>query len=133
VILWNDRRQEWEGEMVEDAAPTAAVVRRRLRIVRWVALLDLILLIALVTASRLGERELVRILGPLHGGNYLLLLVIAATAAVDGLWSWWFPAGILVSGGPPGALIGEWLIGRRLDAESGATDLGVDRDASGER
>lgn len=97
----------------------AGRVRRRLRIVRWVALADLVLLIALVTASRLGNRELVGILGPIHGGNFLLLLVIAATAAADGLWSWWFPAGILFSGGPPGALVGEWLIGRRLAGTTG--------------
>ncbi|GAB4193270.1 MAG: hypothetical protein OHK0022_08020 [Roseiflexaceae bacterium] len=96
-------------------------IQRRLRIVQYVALVDLVLLIALVAASLSGNRELVRILGPLHGGNFLLLVVIALTAAADGLWSWWFPVGIVVSGGPVGALVGEWLIRRRLAAQTPAT------------
>lgn len=95
-------------------APDAGHIRRRLRAVRWAALLDLLLLIALVTSSLTGQREFVRILGPLHGINFLLLIVIAATAALDGLWGWWFPAVILVTAGPLGALVGEWVIARRL-------------------
>ncbi|HEU4322233.1 MAG TPA: DUF3817 domain-containing protein [Roseiflexaceae bacterium] len=95
-------------------------IERRLRIVQGVALVDLVLLVALVAASLSGNREWVRILGPLHGGNFLLLVTIALTAAADGLWSWWFPLGILVSGGPVGALVGEWLIRRRLTARTTA-------------
>jgi hypothetical protein len=86
---------------------------QRLRWVRWVAVLDLLLLVALVAASRMGNRQLVAVLGPIHGGNFLLLLTMTATGAADGLWSWWFPGGVLVTGGPIGALIGEWLILRR--------------------
>ncbi|MBC8163982.1 MAG: hypothetical protein H7Z42_22460 [Roseiflexaceae bacterium] len=88
--------------------------RRRLRLIRWVALADALLLVALVAASLNGNRELVRILGPLHGGNFLLLLTLAGVGAVDGLWRWWFPIAVLLSGGPLGALIGEWQIGRGL-------------------
>lgn len=94
------------------------LVRRRLRLVRWVALADLVLLVVLVASSLSGNRPFVRVLGPLHGANFLLLLTIVGTAAADGLWSWWFPAGVLVTGGPLGALIGEWAIGRRLAAAS---------------
>jgi hypothetical protein len=94
-------------------------VRRRLRLVRLLALADLLLLIALLAASFSGNRELVRVLGPLHGGNFLVLLVVVGTAAADGYWGWWFPAAVLVTGGPPGALAGEWLIGRRLGARGG--------------
>lgn len=97
------------------AADERRRVERRLRIIQIVALVDLVLLAALLAASLSGNRELVRILGPLHGGNFLLLVVIALTAAADGLWSWWFPLGIVVSGGPLGALVGEWLIRRRLN------------------
>ena len=96
-------------------------IRRRLRVVRLIALVDLVLLIALLTASLTGERALVHILGPLHGVNFLLLLAVAATAALDGLWGWWFPAVILLTAGPPGALVGEWVIGRRIAAASAAT------------
>ena len=87
-----------------------------MRIVRAVAMVDLILLVALVSSSLTGNREFVSVLGPLHGGNFLLLLVIVGTAAADGLWSWWFPAGVLLTGGPLGALVGERLVGRRLAA-----------------
>ena len=86
----------------------------RLRIVRRVALLDAVLLIALVAASQSGMREIVRVLGPLHGANFLLLLTIIGTAAVDGLWSWWFFLGTFITGGPIGAFVGEWIIARRV-------------------
>lgn len=89
-------------------------VRRRLRVVRLCALLDLALLIPLVSSAVVGARGAVHILGPLHGVNFLLLLVVAATAALDGLWGWWFPALILVTAGPIGAFIGERIIERRL-------------------
>ncbi len=95
-------------------AQDAGHIRRRLRTVRWAALLDLLLLIALVTSSLTGQREFVRLLGPLHRINFLLLVVLAATAALDGLWGWWFPAVILLTAGPLGALVGEWVIARRL-------------------
>ena len=89
-------------------------IYRRLRIVRIVALVDLVLLIALVSAALSGKREIVSILGPLHGINFLLLLVIAGTAAIDGFWGWWFPAAILLTAGPPGAFLGEWILHRRI-------------------
>lgn len=98
--------------------PELDAVHRRLNLVRWVAWVDLLLLIALVVASRMGNRDLVRVLGPVHGINFLLLLVIVGTAALDGLWSWWFPAAVFVTGGPVGALVGEWFVGRRLAARA---------------
>ena len=95
---------------------------RRLRIVRGTALLDLLLLSALVAASFAGQREIVRVLGPLHGINFLLLLAVATTAALDGLWSWWFPAAILLMAGPPGALVDELVITRRIADEERGVD-----------
>lgn len=91
---------------------------RRLRIVRLVALVDLVLLIALVSAALTGQKEVVHIIGPLHGINFLLLLVIVGTAALDGIWGWWFPIVILLTAGPPGAFLGEWLIHRRVRAQN---------------
>ncbi|HLG78104.1 MAG TPA: hypothetical protein VKX46_16935, partial [Ktedonobacteraceae bacterium] len=57
-------------------------VQKRLRVVRPIALADLVLLIALVTSSLTKQRALVSILGPLHGINFLLLLVVVAVAAI---------------------------------------------------
>lgn len=96
-----------------DPRPLGAVLRR-LRIVRWVALADALLLVALVTSSLLDRRDLVSVLGPVHGGNFLLLVVLTYTGAADGLWGWWFLAATMFSGGPLGAFIGERVIVRRL-------------------
>ena len=49
---------------------------------------------------------------------FLFLLVIVGVGAVDGLWSWWFPVAVLLSAGPPGAFLGEWIIGRRISAQN---------------
>lgn len=86
---------------------------RRLRLVWWVALVDCVLLASLLVASFTGARDWVSILGPLHGGNFLLLLTIVGVGAADGLWGWWFPAAVLVTAGPLGALVGEWIITRQ--------------------
>ena len=93
-------------------------VYRRLRIVRLVAFVDLVLLLVLVSAALTGKREVVHVLGPLHGINYLLLLVIVGTAAIDGIWGWWFPIAILLTAGPPGAFVGEWIIHRRIKKQN---------------
>ena len=92
-------------------------IRKRLRIVQVVALIDFVLLVALVSAALTKQHNIVQVLGPLHGINFLLLLVMVGTAAIDGLWGWWFPALVLVTAGPPGAFIGEWLILRRISFE----------------
>ena len=93
-------------------------VARRLRILRWSAWIDLILLIALVASALSNQRDFVHVLGPLHGINFLLLVAIAATAALDGLWSWWFPLAVFFTGGALGALIGERIIKRRIETQS---------------
>lgn len=97
-----------------DIGERPSAVRRRLYIVRWVALADALLLVALVTSSLLDRRDLVSVLGPVHGGNFLLLVVLTYTGAADGLWGWWFLAATVFSGGPLGAFIGERVIERRL-------------------
>ncbi len=92
-------------------------IRQRLRIVQVVALIDLVLLVTLISAAVTRQQNIVHILGPLHGINFLLLLVIVATSALDGLWGWWFPLLVLFTAGPPGAFIGEWLIRRRISLQ----------------
>ena len=101
-------------EPMTKSEPDSGAVLRRLRFVRWVALADALLLVALISASLLGNRELVSVLGPVHGGNFLALVVLVFTGVTDGLWSWWFLAATVFTGGPPGAFIGEVLVSRRL-------------------
>ena len=94
----------------------ARLVLRRLIIVRWVALADLVLLVVLLAASFADNHELVSIFGLTHGIVFMLLLAIIGLGALQRLWSWWFLAGTLVTTGPPGAFIGEVLIARRAKA-----------------
>lgn len=100
-------------------------IQKRLRVVRPIALADLVLLIALVTSSLTKQRAFVSILGPLHGINFLLLLVVVAVAAIDGLWAWWFPVIVLFTAGPPGAFIGEWIIQRRIKTQLAGGNDGI--------
>lgn len=106
-------------------------IRRRLRVVRWAGWVDLILLVALIIASRTGTRELVRVLGPLHGINFLVLVAIVSTAAVDGMWGWWFPAAVFFTGGPIGALVGERYVGRHIAHETASTTIIADLPSNG--
>lgn len=89
-------------------------IRARLRVIHRVALLDAVLLLVLVIASLTGQREWVRVLGPLHGGNFLVLLLLACLGAADELWPWWFPGLVLVTAGPPGSFVGRRILQRRL-------------------
>jgi integral membrane protein len=99
--------------MMPSASPDK--LKRRLNLVRWVAIPDAIFLVTLVLASRVFDnREWVSILGPIHGINFLLLVMVVSLGAVDKLWKWWFPVITFFTGGPVGAFIGEIIIGRQL-------------------
>ncbi len=99
--------------MTTPVSGQAARVDQRLRLLRLLALVDAVLLVALVASAFAGAKNVVHLLGPLHGVNFLILLATAGTAALDGLWGWWFPALILVTAGPIGTLIGDRIITRR--------------------
>ncbi len=98
-------------------------VQKRLKIVQWAALVDLVLLVVLVASAITGQRDLVHVLGPIHGINFLLLIVIAGVAVLDGLWGWWFPLLIFFTAGPPGAFIGEWIVGKHLKEQANRQSL----------
>jgi len=88
--------------------------RRRLGLVRILTLADALLLIALLVASFTETRDLVSVLGPVHGLTFLALLYQCARGAGEGLWGWWFPLVVVVTFGPPGSFIGERRIRRAL-------------------
>lgn len=111
------------------ALDQGARVQRRLRFLRWLALVDAVLLIGLVSFALTGAKNVVHVLGPLHGVNFLILLVTAGAAALDGLWGWWFPALILVTAGPIGTFIGDRIIGKRNNAtRRTGQDAGIARE-----
>ncbi len=91
----------------------AHLIRRRLNVVRGVAIADAFLLVPLVIAA-LSDSDLVSILGPIHGCGFLLLLFLVVRGVGDGLWGWWFPAIVVVTLGPPGSLYGDVRIRRSL-------------------
>ena len=96
------------------SAVNASTVRRRLDLIRIVAIVDALLLVPLVIAALNDSESVVDWLGPLHGVGYLLLLFLCVRGAAERLWGWWFPAIVVVTLGPPGSLIGDVKIRRDL-------------------
>ena len=93
--------------------------RRRLNIVLAVGLADALLLAVLVYVAFIDRNDTaVSIIGLLHGLGFLALLGLSAQGAGDGRWGWWFPAIVLVTGGPLGSIVGDVILRRRLDRET---------------
>jgi hypothetical protein len=105
-----------------DAAETRRSKLRFLNIIAWVAIIDVLLLIPLVWASRwvADRHEIVSVLGPIHGGLFVVLIALCVRGSVEKWWGWWFPVIVVVTLGPPGSLIGDWLIRRQMKREDAA-------------
>ena len=97
------------------ATDERARARKLLHWVAIVAAVDFLLLLPLLYASFSDNDELVSILGPLHGIGFLIQLFLTVRGAGERLWGWWFPVIVVVTLGPPGALIGHIKISRDLD------------------
>jgi hypothetical protein len=85
-----------------------------LDVIRVVAVLNALLLAPLVVAAVAGGERVVDVLGPIHGFGFLVLLFVCVRGAGEEMWGWWFPAIVVVTLGPPGSLIGDLRIRRRL-------------------
>ena len=97
--------------------PSQDEVRRALNAVGIVAIIDAVLLVPLVIAA-IGDNEgAVHILGPLHGTGFLILVALVVRGTLRNYWGWWFPAVTVVTGGPPGCLVGDLVIRKKLDNE----------------
>ena len=90
---------------------------RRLNVIAIVAIADALLLAVLLWASFSDSEGLVHILGPIHGGGFLALLALCTIGWSEKRWDWWFPALVVVTLGPPGSLIGDYVLRRKLQAE----------------
>ncbi len=96
------------------AAVNADLVRRRLNVILVLAIVDAVLLVPLL-AHRFGDLDIpVFPIGLTHGLLFLALVGLCAKGALDGLWRWWFPVITVVTGGPPGSIVGDVIIRRRL-------------------
>lgn len=91
--------------------------RRALNKVAIVAVVDGLLLVALLTASISNAESAVSVIGPLHGVGYLYSVYLTVRGAGERHWHWWFPVAVFFTAGPPGALIGHQIISRQLAGE----------------
>ena len=92
----------------------AAHVKRQLDIVLVVALLDALLLVPLLYGFVSHSEVHKEILGPIHGVGFLILVFLTGRGAVQKLWGWWFPAIVVVTGGPPGSIVGDLVVRSKL-------------------
>jgi integral membrane protein len=93
-----------------------ARTRRLLRLVAIAAAIDFLLLVPLLIASFSNNDELISVLGPIHGFGYLVQLFLTGMGAVEKRWGWWFPAIVVVTGGPIGSFIGDVILRRQVAA-----------------
>ena len=63
------------------------------------------------------ERAWSRSSAPIHGRGFLALLALCTIGWSEKRWDWWFPALVVVTLGPPGSLIGDYVLRRKLQAE----------------
>jgi hypothetical protein len=91
-------------------------VRRQLNITLAVGLADAALLVVLVYFAFINRSDTaVHILGPIHGLGFIALLLLTGNGALQKLWGWWFPALVVITGGPIGSIIGDLVLRRGLN------------------
>lgn len=106
------RERFWVG--VPADAEGLRWVRKVLNVIAVVALADAVLLVVLLWASFSDHRGLVSILGPIHGVGFIALVFLCVRGVTEGRWGWWFPIIVVITLGPPGSLIGDYIVRRRL-------------------
>jgi integral membrane protein len=89
--------------------------RRALNLVLTIGIADALLLVVLLYVAFVDRNEdAVSILGPIHGIGFLILLYLTVYGAGAKRWGWWFPAIVLVTGGPVGSIVGDTVLRRRV-------------------
>lgn len=80
-----------------------------------VGIVDALLLVVLVYFAWIDRSDnAVHVLGPIHGFGFLALLFMTADGALRKLWGWWFPAIVLVTGGPVGSIVGDVVLRKKI-------------------
>ena len=103
------------------SAPVAPDLRRQLNLTLAVGLADAALLVVLMYFAFVNRSDTaVHILGPIHGLGFIALVLLTGNGALQKLWGWWFPALVIVTGGPVGSIAGDIALRRGLNqAERG--------------
>lgn len=102
------------GTLNEDPAERAKTLKR-LNLIGVIAIADALLLVVLLIAS-FSDSDLVHVLGPIHGVGFIILVALCVRGVPEERWDWWFPAIVVVTGGPLGSLIGDYVLRRKLAA-----------------
>ncbi|MGH2841251.1 MAG: DUF3817 domain-containing protein [Solirubrobacteraceae bacterium] len=89
-------------------------VNSQLNLVLVVAVLDALLLVPLVYGFITDSEVHKEILGPIHGIGFLFLVFLTGRGAIEKQWGWWFPAIVVLTGGPPGSIIGDLIVRSKL-------------------
>jgi integral membrane protein len=101
--------------LTSEPSRSAASQRRRLNLVLTVGIADALLLVVLLYVAFADRSDAaVSVLGPIHGVGFLILLWLTVTGASGKRWGWWFPAIVLVTGGPLGSIVGDRILRRQL-------------------
>ncbi len=90
-----------------------AWMKRLVDVIGIVAVLDALLLIPLIFAS-VTDSELISILGPIHGVGFLALVFLCVRGVSAGRWGWWWPVLVVITLGPIGSLIGDYVVRREI-------------------
>lgn len=100
--------------MSTTAAPRADF-RTALNRLLFVGIADALLLVVLVYFAFVADDDsAVSVIGPIHGIGFLLLVGMSLQGIGKGWWGWWFPALIVVTGGPIGSIVGDVVLRKRL-------------------
>lgn len=91
-----------------------------MNLVAIVAAVDFVLLLPLLYASLADDHGLISVLGPLHGVGFLIELGLTVYGWLRHMWGWWFPAIVVITLGPLGALIGHRQVTRGLSGRVSA-------------
>lgn len=89
--------------------------RKLLNTVLAVGIADALLLVVLVYFAFIDRSDnAVHVLGPIHGLGFIALVLLTANGALQKLWGWWFPAVVVVTGGPIGSIAGDLVLRPKL-------------------
>ncbi|MDP9188374.1 MAG: DUF3817 domain-containing protein [Actinomycetota bacterium] len=87
---------------------------KRLNLIAAIAIADALLLAVLLYASFSDNEDLVHVLGPIHGVGFIVLVALCLHGVIQKRWDWWFPGIVVVTAGPPGSLIGDYVLRGKL-------------------
>ncbi len=97
------------------AMPDRAETRKKLDLIRVVALVDFLMLVVLVAFVIAGSDAVSPVLGPIHGILFLGLVFLTAVGASEKRWPWTFVVTTII---PIFSLIYERRIRKELPAPS---------------